>query len=56
MSKLKKKGWSISEWADKSDVDHKTAANYLNGKNRPYPGTRKKLADALDIKPEDLPD
>jgi lambda repressor-like predicted transcriptional regulator len=52
---LRKKGWSIYDWANESGVDSHTANGYLKGKTRPYPSTRKKLADALSIPIEKLP-
>jgi len=53
---LNRKGWSIHDWAVKSDVDFHTANNYLNGKTNPFPSTRKKLADALGIRVKNLPE
>lgn len=52
---LKAKGLSIHDWAQRAIVDHHTAANYLKGKTNPYPDTRKKLANALGLSPNDLP-
>jgi hypothetical protein len=50
-----KKGWSIFEWATASNVDFHTADDYLKGRTRPYPSTRKKLAESLGVRPEELP-
>lgn len=47
---LSAKGWSIHDWAKNASVDFHTADNYLKGKTRPFPSTRKKLADALGVK------
>jgi ribosome-binding protein aMBF1 (putative translation factor) len=52
---LDQKGFSVHDWAKKAGVDFHTASNYRKGKTKPYPSTRKKLADALGIKVEDLP-
>jgi lambda repressor-like predicted transcriptional regulator len=52
---LKKKGFSIRGWACKAKVDFHTADNYLKGKTKPNPDTLKALADALDVKVEELP-
>jgi len=53
---LDKKGWSIHDWAEKSEVDFHTANDYLNGETNPHPSTRKKLADALGVTVDDLPE
>lgn len=50
---LTAKGWSIHDWARSASVDFHTANNYLKGKTRPFPNTRKKLGDALGV--ENLP-
>src|SRR5258708_2480699 len=52
---LERKGWSILDWAIESRVDFHTASDYLKGKTKPYPSTRKKLADALGVPVRDLP-
>jgi len=46
---LEKRGWSIRDWAAKANVNHRTANDYLEGVTNPYPSTRKKLAQALDL-------
>jgi hypothetical protein len=51
---LEGKGWSTLDWAKHSGVDYNTAAAYLKGK-KSYRSTRKKLADSLGIRVEDLP-
>ena len=52
---LDKKGFSVHDWANEADVDFHTANDYLKGSTKPYQSTRKKLADALGVKVEDLP-
>jgi hypothetical protein len=52
---LTENGWSILDWASNSKVDFHTADSYLKGKTNPFPSTRKKLADALKVKVDDLP-
>ena len=52
---LLSKGWSILDWATASNVDFHTANDYLKGVTQPYPSTRKKLADSLDLDVKDLP-
>ncbi|MFZ0321433.1 MAG: hypothetical protein WAL56_20080 [Candidatus Sulfotelmatobacter sp.] len=53
---LAEKGWSILDWAKDANVDHATAMDYWQGKTKPYASTRKKLARALGIKIEQLPE
>jgi hypothetical protein len=52
---LQERGLSIHDWATNADVDFHTADNYIKGKTKPYPATRKKLAGALGIAVEKLP-
>ena len=52
---LLKKGWSILDWANHSQVDFHTANDYLKGRTDPYPSTRKKLADSLGVPVPDFP-
>jgi hypothetical protein len=52
---LKNKGWSILDWASHSNVDFHTASGYLKGKTKPYPSTRKKLAQSLGLTAAELP-
>ncbi len=52
---LEKKGWSVLDWANASEVSHATAMDYLDDKSKPYPSTRFKLAKALNIPVEQLP-
>ncbi len=52
---LDSKGWSIFEWATNASVDFHTASDYLKGRTKPHPSSRKKLAEALGVKVEDLP-
>ena len=46
---LTAKGWSIYDWATNAGVDFHTANDYLKGQTKPYPSTRKKLADSLGV-------
>jgi len=52
---LDQKGFSVHDWARQADVDFHTANDYLNGKTNPYKSTRRKLADAIGLKVEELP-
>jgi len=52
---LEKKGFSVHDWAKRAKVDFHTANSYLKGETKPYPETRKKLADALGVEVEKLP-
>jgi hypothetical protein len=52
---LRKKGWSVFEWANNSSVDFHTANDYLKGLTNPYRSTRKKLAESLGLEPGQLP-
>jgi hypothetical protein len=52
---LDKRGWSINDWAVQSGVDFHTADRYLKGQGKPYPSTRLKLANSLNINVEALP-
>lgn len=52
---LKKKGWSILDWAKNSAVDFHTANDFLKDKTNAYRSTRKKLAESLGVSVEDLP-
>lgn len=53
---LKEKGWSILDWANEAEVAYHTAADYLYGKKKPFRSTRLKLAKALGISVNSLPD
>lgn len=52
---LKHKGWSNNDWATNAHVAFKTVTGYLDGKST-YPDTKKKLANALGLQPDGLPD
>jgi hypothetical protein len=52
---LQNRGWSLFMWAIEADVAYNTAAGYLAGK-RTYPSTRVKLARALEIDANQLPE
>jgi hypothetical protein len=45
--KLERRDWSIYKWAEKSDVDPKTASDYLNGKKATSEKKRSRLAESL---------
>jgi lambda repressor-like predicted transcriptional regulator len=53
---LTEKGWSILDWANEAQVAYHTAADYLAGTKNPYRSTRVKLAKALGVPPNNLPD
>ncbi len=50
------RGWSILDWANHANVAYHTAADYLSGSKRPYRSTRVKLAKALGLSPNQLPE
>jgi lambda repressor-like predicted transcriptional regulator len=52
---LEKQGWSILDWATEANVSHATTQDYLANKTKPYPSTRRKLADALGVSVQQLP-
>jgi hypothetical protein len=52
---LRKKSYSVHDWARISKVDFHTANRYLRGRTNPYPSTRLKLAQALEIGVDELP-
>jgi lambda repressor-like predicted transcriptional regulator len=53
--KLLEKGWSRLQWAMEAEVAYNTVSDYLSGKKKPYPSTRVKLAKALGISANHLP-
>jgi len=53
---LEEKGWSILDWASEADVAYHTAADYLSGKKNPFRSTRAKLAKALGVPVNSLPE
>jgi len=52
---LTEKGWSILQWAMEAEVAYNTVADYVSGKKNPYPSTRVKLAKALGVSANRLP-
>lgn len=56
MPLLNAKGWSVLDWATEAKVSHATAMDYLQNKTAPYRSTRLKLAKALGITVEELPE
>jgi lambda repressor-like predicted transcriptional regulator len=52
---LETKGWSILDWANEAEVAYHTAADYLDGKTRPYRSSRLKMAKALGVTVQQLP-
>jgi ribosome-binding protein aMBF1 (putative translation factor) len=54
--RLAEKGWSKRDWATNSKVDAHTVRDYMNGRSRPTPLTRKKIAEALGVSPQSLPE
>jgi hypothetical protein len=53
---LEQRGWSILDWAQYAGVDFHTANGYFKNKRNPYRSTRKKLAESLGLKCEQLPE
>jgi lambda repressor-like predicted transcriptional regulator len=53
---LAKKSFSIPDWAREAHVAYHTVQDYFEGRTNPYQNTRGKLAKALGIKPEELPE
>jgi predicted transcriptional regulator len=53
---LAKKGWSILDWANYAGVAYHTAEHYHDGTKKTTASTRLKLANALGIEVEDLPE
>lgn len=53
---LIKKRWSRGKWATKAAVGKNCVYEYLNGMRNPGYENRKAMADALEMKTEDLPD
>jgi len=53
---LNRKGWSSVDWANTSGLDFHTVNDYLKGARKPYPSTRKKLADSLGVAVDELPE
>lgn len=54
--RLVQNGWSLNKLAIEAKLDPGTVRNYVNGKSRSYPDTRKRIADALSVNVEDLPE
>jgi lambda repressor-like predicted transcriptional regulator len=52
---LARLGWSAFAWSQHAGVDPNTATDYLAGRRRPNQTTRKKLAEAIGLEPEQLP-
>ena len=52
---LDNKGWSILDWANEANVSYHTAADYLSGTKNPYRSSRSKLAKALGLTANQLP-
>ena len=53
---LVQKGMTLSGLAAEAGLDPKTIRNYVDGKSKSYPHTRKRIADALGVDVQDLPD
>jgi hypothetical protein len=53
---LKSKGFTPGGWATAAGLDPSVVYDYLAGKSNPRPSTRKTLAEALGMKPDDLPE
>lgn len=48
------KGWTQAELGRQADISRNAVSNYMRGNYLPDPVSLKKLAEALDVKPEDL--
>jgi len=53
---LTERGWSILDWANEAEVAYHTAADYLSGATNPFRSSRAKLAKALSVSPNTLPE
>jgi lambda repressor-like predicted transcriptional regulator len=49
------RGWSMLQWALEAEVAYNTVADYLAGKKNPHSRTKVKLAKALGVTPNQLP-
>jgi hypothetical protein len=52
---LTARGWSTLDWAKAAGVDYNTARDYLNGLTTPRRDTLRKLAEAIEVNPADMP-
>jgi hypothetical protein len=52
---LKQKRWKRSKWATEAGVGKNSAYEYLDGKRNLTDENREAMADALGLKPEELP-
>jgi len=52
---LTARGWSRGKWGTKAGVGKNCVYEYLDGKRRLSPPNRKAMAEALGLKPKDLP-
>jgi hypothetical protein len=56
MPRLREKRWKRGRWVTESGVSKNSVYEYLEGKRTLSVENRKAMAEALDLKPEDLPD
>jgi gp16 family phage-associated protein len=54
--RLQEKGMSASKWADRAGFDTSVVYDYLNGKSKPRPETRKAMAEALGVTATEVPE
>jgi lambda repressor-like predicted transcriptional regulator len=54
--RLLEKGMSPSKWADRAGFDTSVIYDYLNGRSKPRPETRKAMAEALGVTAIELPE
>jgi transcriptional regulator with XRE-family HTH domain len=47
---------SPSKWADRAGFDTSVIYDYLNGRSKPRPETRKAMAEALGVTAIELPE
>lgn len=53
-TKVAEKGWTQSEFARNCDLARDAISTYIRGRSIPSPQALKKMADVLDVRPEDL--
>ena len=49
-------GWSLLDWANEAQVAYHTVSDYLAGTTRPYRSSRLKMAKALSVTVQQLPE
>jgi len=54
--RLSARGINVRRWAELAGVDRSVAYDYLKGESMPRQSTRQALAEALDLRPDELPE